>query len=60
MPRGSNLRVHRFIASIVSSRGVVDARLSPAFHNYDDVSDADASRLAALLVGHMRPACSLL
>jgi len=37
-----------------------DGRLSTAFHNYGDVSAAGASRLAALLVGHMRPACSLL
>jgi hypothetical protein len=30
--------------------------LSPEFHNYDDVSAADASRLAALLVGQMHRA----
>ena len=33
---------------------------STAFHNYGDVSAAEASRLAALLVGHMLPAFSLL
>jgi len=30
------------------------------FHNYGNVSAADASRLAALLVGQMLPAFSLL
>jgi len=35
-------------------------RLSPEFHNYDDVSAADAFRLAALLVGQMHWAFSLL
>ena len=34
--------------------------LSTAFHNYANVSAADASRLAALLVGQMLPAFSLL
>ena len=33
---------------------------STAFHNYGNVSAADASRLAALLVGQMLPAFSLL
>src|SRR5262249_53404829 len=36
------------------------ARLSTAFHNYGDVSAADASRLATLLVGRILPVCSLL
>src|SRR5262245_52615651 len=36
------------------------SRLSTAFHNYGDVSAADASRLAALLVGRILPVCSLL
>ena len=34
--------------------------LSTAFHNYANVSGAEASRLAALLVDQMLPAFSLL
>ena len=43
-----------------ASRSARDVAFSTAFHNYGDVSAADASRLAALLVGQMRPAFSLL
>ena len=47
-------------ASVIrASIGGLSLRLSTAFHNYGNVSDADASRLAALLVGQMRPAFSL-
>ena len=35
------------------SKSSARRRLSPEFHNYDDVSAADASRLAALLVSQM-------
>ncbi len=46
-----------------SSRGIAlvsPGLISPAFRDYGNISGADASRPAALLVGHMRPTCPLL
>ncbi len=41
-------------------RDVHHGRLSTAFHNYGNVTAAEASRLAALLVGQILPVFSLL